>query len=206
MRAERFSHHVGAAGAQPVLKQALRQQVRRDHDAPSAPSAQRSHRIGHPRRPSGGERQLNPRTGDRRQPVAIVCRSRCAAGSDVPAAARITESSRRQPASISRSAKYPHQLGPRPERFRHGDIGMSACLYVGGDIGGDVIAAGEKRRHHDRWPGPSTRELRTGSGPARRRTTRAPSAQASQTPAAPDRRPSPHPAACGCHAPPTPNS
>jgi hypothetical protein len=43
--------------------------------------------------------------------------------------------------------QHPHQLRPRPERFRHGDIVVSACLDVGWDVGGDVIAARQERRY-----------------------------------------------------------
>ena len=204
MRAERFGHHIGAAGPQPVLKQALRQQVRRDDDA-AAPrrrsAATASATRGVPVAANASSTR-EPVIADSH--VAIMCRSRWAPGSDVPAAARITESSRRQPDSTSRSANTRTSCGPGPERFRHGDIGMSACLDVRGYIGGDVIAAGQERRHHDRRPGHLTPGPRTASAPARRRTTRAPSARASQTPAPPDHRPSRHPAACGCRAPPTP--
>lgn len=53
--AQRFGDQVGARGAQPVLEQAIRQQVRRDGHPVRTPAAQRGYRIGHPGFTGGGE-------------------------------------------------------------------------------------------------------------------------------------------------------
>ena len=96
--------HVGAGVPQSVLKEAVRQQVRRHDDPPSA-----ARRWRRPRRPRV-VRPVAAKASSTRAPIiadsnaAVVRRSRCAAGSEVPAAARMTESLCRQPDSTSRSA------------------------------------------------------------------------------------------------------
>ena len=83
--------------------------------------------------------------------VAMVCRSRCAVGSDVPAAARITESSRPPTGFDEPISQHPHQIRAWAERRGDRDIGMSGGGHVRRNIGADVIAARHQSGNQHRW-------------------------------------------------------
>ena len=82
--------------------------------------------------------------------AAVMRGSRCAFGSDVPAAASTTESEGRQPDSTSRSATMRAIAGDAEGRSQHG-VAMSAGLDVRGEVGAHVVAAGEKCRDQHGW-------------------------------------------------------
>ena len=101
MGAQRLADQIGAAGPQPFLKQAVGQQIGGDRRRDACLAARAGSRVSTASCTCGSPVAANPKPT--RDPVsadssvAVVRRSARAVRSDVPAAARITESPGRQP-------------------------------------------------------------------------------------------------------------
>ncbi|KAB7760025.1 hypothetical protein MPHL43072_10815 [Mycolicibacterium phlei DSM 43072] len=162
MSAQRVGHRVGAAGPQPVLEQALGEQIRRDHHPAGAAPAQSGDRVGHPRLTGGGVGQLDAVTERRRQQRRRVPQIRQRAG--------VRRARRRQHNGITGAPttfeqpvhENPGQLRAGSQRRGHRHVAVSADRDVRGDVRLDVIAARQERRHQDRAVGCARQHLARG--------------------------------------------
>ena len=168
--AERLGHHVGPGRTQPVLKEPVRQQIRRHRDAAGATAAE----LGHRRRDAGltrrGEGQFDALPQCRRKQGRRDPQFALRAGSEVPAAASTTESSGRQPDSSNRPTTTRTNSCEGPMAAVTTVLRCPLAATCAGSVDPHVVAAGEEGRdEYGRNVVGRARSRSAGSARARRR-------------------------------------